>query len=287
MNHISQLVDLIQMEQIEDLIFKGNSKYIGSPSVFGGQVMAQAIWAMNKTVPNNRFCNSFHCYFILPGDLKDPIYYQVEQIRDGGSFSVRRVTAMQNDRVIFFMGGSFQIQEEEGYDHQFHMPRVPHHSELYSWDQVYEELKGFMPKAVEKFLSIARPVTFKPTEVTNPTERKKLQPFQHIWFKVKGNTENNSIINRSILSYISDYNILTTALHPHANELHFGNTQMATLDHSMWFFRDFDINDWFLFSIETPSSSNSRGFARGNIFTESGILIASVTQEGLMRPIKK
>lgn len=286
MNHISELLDLIEMKPVRQNVFKGRSEFMGSPNVFGGQVMAQAIWAMNQTVSENRYCNSFHSYFILPGNLNKPIYFKVEHIRDGGSFSVRRVIAEQDERVIFFMGASFQ-GEEVGYNHQIKMPQVPHHSDLYSWDQVYEELKGLMPKVIEQFLSIERPITFKPTEMNNPTERKKMPPTQNIWFKIKGEVENNNIINRSILSYISDYNILTTTLHPHADIAHMGNTQMATLDHSMWFFRDFDINDWFLFSIETPSSSGARGFARGHIFTEDGILIASVSQEGLMRIIKK
>lgn len=286
MNHISQLVDLIRLDQVEDNIFKGNSLPIGSPNVFGGQVLAQAIYAMSKTVPLDRVCNSYHCYFILPGNLNEPIIYEVENIRDGGSFSVRRIKAKQNDKVIFFMGASFQ-GKEDGYDHQIKMPKVPDHENLYSWDQMYEQLKGFLPKAIEQFFSIERPIIFKPTVINNPTERKKLDPVQDIWFKIKGEMTNDPTLNRSIISYISDYNILTTALHPHADEAHFGNTQMATLDHSMWFFRDFDINDWMLFSIESPSASGARGFTRGNIFTESGELIASVTQEGLMRPKNK
>ena len=186
---------------------------------------------------------------------------------------------------IFFLGASFQGQED-GYDHQVEMPKVPHHDGLYSWDQMYEQLKGFLPKAIEQFFSIERPIIFKPTVINNPTERRKLDPFQDVWFKIKGEMVNDTTLNRSIISYVSDYNILTTALHPHAEEAHFGNTQMATLDHSMWFFRDFDINDWMLFSIESPSASGARGFTRGNIFTESGVLVASVTQEGLMRPKK-
>lgn len=283
MTNVSQLIDLIHLEQLEDQIFKGRNEPIGSPSIFGGQVIAQAVYAMSQSVPKGRFCNSYHCYFILPGDLKEPVYYEVETIRDGGSFSVRRVKAEQKNRVIFFMGASFQGLEE-GYNHQLEMPKVPHHEGLYSWDQIYEQLKGFLPKSIEKFFSIERPITFKPTVVTNPVERKKLDPFQNIWFKIKGEMENDPIYNRSILSYISDYNILTTALHPHADVAHFGNTQMATLDHSMWFFRECDINEWMLFSIESPSASGARGFARGNIFSESGQLIASVTQEGLMRP---
>lgn len=285
MNHISQLISLLSLEKVDDHLFKGENQPIGSPNIFGGQVVAQALYAMSQSVPKDRVCNSYHSYFILPGDLNEPVFYEVENIRDGGSFSVRRVKAIQKDRVIFFMSGSFQIIEE-GYNHQVEMPKVPHHEGLYSWDQIHEQLKGFLPKSIEKFFSIERPISFKPTVINNPTQRKKLDPFQNVWFKIKGETENDPILNRSVLSYVSDYNILSTALHPHADVAHFGNTLMASLDHSMWFFRDFEINDWMLFSIESPSASGARGFAKGNIFTESGTLVASVAQEGLMRPIK-
>lgn len=283
MKHISELKSLIELEQIDKGKFKGYSKPIGSPTVFGGQVLAQALYAMSRCVPEGRTCNSYHCYFILPGDLEKPIFFEVENIRDGGSFSVRRVVAKQNDKVIFFMGGSFQ-GHENGHEHQIKMPEVPHYSELISWDDMYVQLKGIAPKSVESFLAIERPIHFKPTIINNPLDKKKLEPIQNVWFKIKGETENDVHLNRTILSYISDYNILTTALHPHADIAHFGNTQMATLDHSMWFFRDFDINQWFLFAIEAPSTSNARGFTRGHIFSEDGNLVASVTQEGLMRP---
>lgn len=283
METISELIDLINTEPTGPSSFKGRSEPIGSPNVFGGQVLAQALYAMSRSVPEGRVCNSYHSYFILPGDLQKPIHFQVENVRDGGSFSVRRVTAKQDEKTIFFMGGSFHAGEE-GYNHQIDMPQVPSHDGLYSWDEMYTNLKDFLPKQLAQFLSIKRPVIFKPTVINNPMEKVRLHPFQNVWFRIKGETENEPALNRSILSYISDYNILTTALFPHADKAHFGNTQMATLDHSMWFFRDFDINQWFLFNIDSPSASQARGFTRGNIFTSDGTLIASVTQEGLMRP---
>ena len=283
MKHVSQLVDLIRLKQLDENVFEGRSKPIGSPNVFGGQVLAQGLYAMGQTVPEERTCHSYHCYFILPGNLNKPIRFDVENVRDGGSFSVRHVTAKQENTTIFFMGASFHAGEN-GYEHQINMPKIPHHEDLFSWDDMYQNLKQFMPKKVVDFLAIERPIIFKPTEIINPAEMKKIEPYQNVWFKIKGETENNPAINRNILSYISDYNILTTALHPHADVAHFGNTQMATLDHSMWFFREFDINQWFLFMIDSPSASQARGFTRGKIFTEDGTLIAAVTQEGLMRP---
>lgn len=286
MNDINELINLIELDKVSQSSFRGNSIPVGSPNVYGGQVLAQGLYAMTQTAPEDRICNSLHAYFILPGDLNKPIEFDVENIRDGGSFSVRRASAKQEGKVILFMSASFQ-SEEKGHEHQIEMPKVPSHKGLYSWDDMYQQLKGFLPKQVEQFLSIQRPIIFKPTVINNPTERVKLPPYQNVWFKIKGKMKNNQRLNKSVLTYISDYNILATALQPHADIANFGNTRMASLDHSMWFHRDFDINEWMLFSIDSPSASNARGFTRGNIFSENGKLIASVTQEGLMRPINK
>ncbi|MXV37839.1 acyl-CoA thioesterase II [Flavobacteriaceae bacterium Ap0902] len=286
MIHINELIDLLQVEKIDTNLYKGYNQSIGSPHIFGGQVLAQGLYAMSQSVPEDRYCNSIQSYFILPGQLDKPIIFEVENIRDGGSFSVRRVLAKQNGKVIFFMSGSFQIRED-GYEHQFEMPDVPHYSDLTSWDELFEKYKEFMPKPLREFLSIERPIIFKPSIITNPMEPDKMPPYQNVWFKLKGETKNDIKLNQCIIAYISDYNILATALQPNADKAHMGNMQMATLDHSMWFFRDFDINQWMLFAIDTPSAHNARGFTRGNIFTEKGELIASITQEGLLRPIKK
>ncbi|MGI9526038.1 MAG: acyl-CoA thioesterase [Weeksellaceae bacterium] len=285
MVHISELKKLIQVKKLDTNYFQGYNEPIGSPQIFGGQVLAQALYAMNESVPEGRICNSLHSYFVLPGNLQKPIFFEIENIRDGGSFSVRRAVAKQNDREIFFMSASFQ-QKEDGYEHQIPMPMVKHHSELINWDDLFGQFKEFMPKSMASFLSIERPIEFKPTIIPNPADPKKMPPYQNVWFRIKGEIENNDELNQSIIAYISDYNILSTALQPNADKAHIGNIKMATLDHSMWFFREFDINQWMLFSIETPSTSNARGFTRGHIFTENGKLIASVTQEGLLRPIK-
>lgn len=286
MNDINELINLIELDRVSQSNFIGNSIPVGSPNVYGGQVLAQGLYAMTQTAPEDRICNSLHAYFILPGNLNKLLEFDVENIRDGSSFSVRRVSAKQDGKVILFMSASFQ-RKEKGHEHQIKMPEVPSHNGLYSWDDMYQQLKGFLPKQIEQFLSIKRPIIFKPTVIINPTERVKLPPYQKVWFKIKGKMENNQRLNKSVLTYISDYNILATALQPHADIANFGNTRMASLDHSMWFHRDFDINKWMLFSIDSPSTSNARGFTRGNIFSENGKLIASVTQEGLMRPIDK
>jgi len=159
---------------------------------------------------------------------------------------------------------------------------------LLSWTDILHQYGDYLPKSIKSFFEIKRPIEFKPTILVNPLERKDLPPFSDVWFKVKGETKDFDLATKQqILTYISDYNILVSALNPHASKAHWGNTQTASLDHSMWYFREFDFDDWLLFSMESPNASNARGFARGNIFTRDGKLVASVAQEGLMRPIEK
>ena len=285
MTSVNDLLDLLVLEKISDTQFNGYSKPVGSPNVFGGQVLAQAIHAASRTITNGRVLHSMHSYFLEAGKLDLPISYNVSIVRDGGSFSVRRVTAHQNETTIFILSASFH-KEETGYSHQIDLNKdIKPPEELLSWTDIYNQFKDFLPKHVKSFLEIERPVEFKPTVIPNPLEPKNLQPFSDVWFKLKGDVSTlNLATKQEILTYVSDYNILVSALNPHASVAHWGNTQTASLDHSMWYFRDFDFNDWLLFSMESPSASNARGFARGHIYTRKGELIASVAQEGLMRP---
>ncbi len=288
MNSVKDLLDILVLEKINDRQFSGVSKTVGSPNVFGGQVLAQALNAAYRTINEKRVLHSLHAYFLEAGDLNETITYDVDIIRDGGSFSTRRVTAIQKEKIIFIIAISFH-KKEEGYEHQIEMKAdIKQPEELLSWDDLLNQFGGFLPKYTKQFLEINRPIEFKPTIMLNPLDKKDLPPFSDVWFKLKGDVSDLDLASKQqILTYISDYNILSTALYPHASKAHFGNTQMASLDHSMWFYRDFDFNDWLLFSIESPSTSNARGFTRGNIFTRDGRLIASVAQEGLMRPYEK
>ena len=285
MTNVNDLLDLLILEKLSETEFNGISKTVGSPNVFGGQVLAQALNAASRTITNKRVLHSMHSYFLETGDLNVPITYNVNIVRDGGSFSVRRVTAHQNDNTIFILSASFH-KKELGYNHQMEVKKdMKQPEELLSWADMYNQFGDFLPKHVKSFLEIERPVEFKPTEIVNPLDRKDLPPFSDVWFKLKGDVGDLDLATKQqILTYISDYNILVSALNPHASIAHFGNTQTASLDHSMWYFRDFDFNDWLLFSMESPNASNARGFARGNIYTREGILVASVAQEGLMRP---
>ncbi|HAB26746.1 MAG: acyl-CoA thioesterase II [Xanthomarina sp.] len=286
MTSVNDLLDILILEQLSENEFEGTSETVGSPNVFGGQVLAQAINAAYRTITNNRVLHSMHSYFLEAGNLSLPIRYQVSIMRDGGSFSVRRVTASQNGTVIFILSASFH-KDEKGYEHQIQMePNVAQPEDLMSWSDLLEQFGEMLPKKTKTFLEIPRPVEFKPTQIPNPFEKKNLPPYADIWFKLKGDTSSLDLpTKQKILTYISDYNILSVAIQPHASEAHWGNLQTASLDHSMWYFRDFDLDDWLLFSLESPSTSNARGFAKGHIFTRDGKLVASVAQEGLMRPI--
>ena len=288
MTTVNDLLNLLVLEQINDNEFNGVSKTVGSPVVFGGQVLAQAINAASRTITNNRVLHSMHSYFLEAGDLECPITYNVSVVRDGGSFSVRRVTAHQKEITIFILSASFH-KRESGYDHQIAMKSGLSQPEaLLSWTDMLKQYGDFLPRSLKGFFEIERPIEFKPTEFVNPLEKKDLPPFYDVWFKLKGDVGNLDLSTKQqILTYVSDYNILVSALKPHASKAHWGNMQTASLDHSMWYFRDFDFSDWLLFSIESPNMYGARGFARGNIFTRDGKLIASVTQEGLMRPKNK
>lgn len=286
MKEISELLDLLNLEQIEENLFRGYSKTVGSANVFGGQVLAQALSAAINTVPEDRHVHSLHSYFILPGNLDIPIIFQVDRIRDGGSFTTRRVKAIQQGREIFLMSASFQ-SDEIGFDHQIAMPKVQEPEQLVSWKDLAKHFGEFLPQNMYDFLNLDRPIEFRPVELYNPAVPEKRDPFRHIWMKSIGEMPENPKFHPLVLAYASDYNLLTSALLPHGKEGSIPKLQLASLDHAMWFHRPFRMDDWLLYAIDSPSASNSRGFTRGNIFTRDGKLVASVAQEGLMRPRKQ
>lgn len=288
MRNAAELIKLLTLKSIDKNTFEGNSVTIGSPNVFGGQVIAQSLNAAYRTIPEDRILHSLHSYFLEAGNLEIPIIYDVEEVRDGGSFSTRRVKASQNNKTIFILAASFH-KKQEGFEHQKDIKKdIKQPEELLSWSDMIEQFGDFLPKSFKKYLSIERPIDFKPVEVNNPLEKKDLPAHEDVWFKLKGNINGLDLnIKQQILSYISDYNVLNAAFKPNASRANYGNTQTASLDHSMWFYRNFDFNDWMLFSAESPNSYGARGFARGNIFTRDGKLVASFAQEGLMRPKRK
>ncbi len=285
MKHISELLNLLDLERLEVNLFRGESKTVGSARVFGGQVMAQALSAAMRTVPEDRFVHSFHGYFVLPGDLDIPIIFQVDRIRDGGSFTTRAVKAIQKGHAIFHLTASFQL-DQEGFDHQVEMPKVLNYDELVSYDGMARQFGDQLPKNIQKILSIERPIEFRPVEFLNPFASEVYEPIRNVWLKTKGEMPEDRRQNDLVLAYASDYNLLTTALFPHGKAIDHRNLQIASLDHAMWFHRPFRADEWLLYSIDSPSASGARGFTRGHIWNTEGKLVASVVQEGLMREVR-
>jgi acyl-CoA thioesterase-2 len=287
MKNRKDLIALLNLEDLGNHNFSGNSVTIGSPFVFGGQVLAQAVNAAYRTIPKDRILHSLHSYFLEAGDLTTPINYNVNEVRNGGSFSTRRVTASQHDKTIFILAASFH-KKEDGFEHQTTFdPNIKQPEELFSWDDMLEQFGDFLPKSMKYFLSIERPIEFKPVRIPNPLNPEDLPANEEVWFRLKGEKQEMDFrTKQEILTYISDYNVLNAAFNPNASKYNFGNTQTASLDHSMWFFRDFDFDDWMLFSAESPNAFGARGLSKGNIFTRDGKLIASFAQEGLLRTKK-
>jgi acyl-CoA thioesterase-2 len=287
MKDTQSLLAHLDVEPLNEWLFEGQSVDIGSPSVYGGQVLAQSLSAAYKTVDPDRLAHSIHAYFFLPGKFTKPVTYRVEAIRDGRSFTARSVQALQDGKLIFESLISFQRRESRAYEHQIKKPflfRTP--KLLLSTLDYYQFFKRFFPPKLNEWLSYDRPIEFKPVEVERLIFKKfRFKPRRHIWFRFLKTVPVDQRQAQQMLLYASDYNLLFTSLDPHP-EANLGNVQAASIDHAMWFHRDIDISDWMLYQLDSPSSSNARGFTRGNIFTRKGVLVASAVQEGLIRPMR-
>jgi len=283
MQSLSELIGLLNLKKIDNTIFEGENYQAPWGRVFGGQVLGQSLHAAYQTVPEERIAHSLHGYFILGGDLQYPIRYEVDTIRNGGSFTTRRVVAKQNEKAIFNMAASFQVKAE-GVDHQIPMPNLIPPEKLNTSLEQLEEIKEAHPNAYQRLKAIQpRVFNFKPVEKFTTQLAKNGSPFFHTWLRTSEKAEIDLRMQHQLLAYASDYNLLTTATLPHREQLNKGKTFYASLDHAIWFHRDFDIQNWLLYSMDSPSASNSRGFARGSVFDRKGVLVASVAQEGLMR----
>lgn len=279
---LSNLLALLNLERIEEGLFRGQSEDLGLRQVFGGQVVGQALYAAKETVPTDRLVHSFHSYFLRPGDTQKPIVYDVETLRDGNSFSARRVAAIQNGKPIFYMTASFQAPET-GFEHQKAMPPAPAPDGLASETDIARSFENFLPPQIrEKFLS-EKPLEIRPVEFHNPLKGHKAEPARQVWLRANGKMPDDLRIHQYLLGYASDFNFLPTALQPHGIGFLEPGMQVATIDHSMWFHRPFDMNDWLLYSVESTSASSARGFVRGEFYTQDGVLVASTVQEGVMR----
>jgi acyl-CoA thioesterase-2 len=282
MHHVlADLLQLLKLERIEDHIFRGESRDLGGERVFGGQVLGQALTAASYTV-QGREVHSLHAYFLVPGDVSAPIVYEVDVARDGKSFSNRRVVAIQHGRPIFNMTASFQVPEE-GLSHAAAMPAVPGPEGLADVRELPAAILEKIPEKMRRFLTHERPFEFRPVEPIHVVSPPKAPPIRNIWIKTVDALPDDADLHRNVLAYVSDYQLVSTATLPHGIHFAEGNVQLASLDHAMWFHRPFRVDEWLLYSMESPNASSGRGLALGKFFKRDGTLVASTAQEGVIR----
>ena len=293
---LADLLSLLDLEPLEVNIYRGRNRDIGTGSVFGGQVLAQALVAARRTVDDEpgappREAHSLHGYFILPGDLAAPIVYFVDRLRDGASFSTRRVTAIQHGRAIFNLSASFHLTES-GPEHQAEMPAVPPPEGLAPEIALIREVADRIPAPLRDVLTRDRPIDFRPVEPLDFFRPAPRAPIRHVWLRAGDGGEmpngparfpDDPIVHQAVLAYASDYGLLGTVLQPHGLAFRSPGLRVATLDHAMWMHRPFRADEWLLYAMDSPAAAAARGFARGSFYTRDGALVASVAQEGLTR----
>ena len=281
-NVVEELIDLLTLERLEDNLFRGQSRDIGTKYVFGGQVLGQSLSAAQHTVDDDRTVHSIHAYFLRAGDITAPIVFDVDRSRDGHSFSVRRVTAIQHGQPILVFAASFQ-KIEPGVEHQFHIPEVPQPEDIPAPEPISPEVMAGLSAKMQRWLSRMGPFDMRPVYPRDELNPSKRPPYQQVWFRLNERIGDDANLHRAMLAYASDFYLLGTTTFPHAISYYQPNVQMASLDHALWFHRPFRIDDWLLYALDSPSASGARGLARGSIYTRDGTLVASVAQEGLIR----
>jgi acyl-CoA thioesterase II len=280
---MQELLSILDLEQLEHNLYRGRSPQVGWQRVFGGQVISQALIAAQRTVEGNRPVHSLHCYFMLAGDPAVPIIYQVDRLRDGGSFTTRRVTAIQHGHAIFSLECSFHVIED-GLEHQLTMPTgLPQPEELPTQFELLEASGHAIPENIRRFWARERPLEIKPVIVEHYTTRDKLPPYQHVWVRLTGPVPEDAKLRSALLAYLSDMTLLDTSTFAHGRTGFDPDIQMASLDHAMWFHRMHAMDDWLLYTQDSPNAIGSRGFSRGMLYGRNGALIASTAQEGLVR----
>lgn len=278
---LADLLQLLELERLEDNLFRGESRDIGSPQVFGGQVLGQALSAAAATV-DERVVHSLHAYFLRRGDSNASIVYEVDRSLDGHSFSNRRVVAIQHGQQIFNMTASFQIAED-GFNHQVAMPQVPPPESLPDSYGPPAQLLARLPERVRRFFEQPRPFEFRAVRPIEYLQPRREAPVREIWFRTVAALPDGEMLHRRLLAYVSDFFLLDTATLPHGTSLLHPSIVMASIDHAMWFHRPLRVDDWLLYAIDSPSASGARGFARASVFARDGRLVASAAQEGLVR----
>lgn len=284
-SRLTKLLELFELEQIEQNIFRGVSYDLGFRSLFGGQVLGQALMAATRTVEPDRQAHSLHAYFLRAGDANAPIVYQVNRIRDGRSFTTRHVLAIQHGRPIFDMSASFQLPEE-GFDHQDEMPAdIPPPEGLKNVQELYRDNEK-VPEKVREQMTRERPVEMRPVNVIEKYNPQPREALKYIWFRAAGGVPDDQRLHQAVLAYASDFELLGTAMLPHGVSFVQDEILAASLDHSLWIHRPFRVDDWLLYRMTSPNMYNARGLARGQIFSRDGTLVASVMQEGLIRRLQ-
>ncbi len=279
---LDDLLELLKLEPIEENLFRGRSQDLGFRQLFGGQVLGQSLSAASQTVDVARHVHSLHGYFLRPGDASLPVVYTVDRVRDGGSFTTRRVVAIQKGQPIFTMMASFQ-GDEPGFEHQATMPEVPPPESLPSDIELLRRKAHLIPEAVRDKFLCDKPIEIRPVTVVDPFDPKSCEPVKSVWFRANGLVPEDPQVHRYVLAYASDFNLITTTLQPHGASYMQRGMQMASLDHALWFHANLRVNDWLLYVMDSPWAGNARGLARGHVFTREGRLVASVAQEGLIR----
>lgn len=279
---LEDLIRLLTLECLDTNLFRGESRDIGTNRVFGGQVLGQALAAANNTV-DDRVVHSLHAYFLRKGDHTAPIIYEVDRQRDGRSYSSRRVVAVQHGHPILNLAASFQ-HPEEGLEHQTPMPEVPPPDKLKDVTEYRRELLERVPETqLPRYLLQERPFEFRPVQTPQFIDPQPREPRARIWFRTVDRLPDDDDLHRNILAYVSDYYLIGTATRPHGTSVFAKNLQLTSLDHALWFQRPFRVDEWLLYSIESPSASGARGLSTGQIFRQDGKLVAVVAQEGVMR----
>lgn len=279
---LEELVQLLQLKEVETNVYEGQSQDLGFSNVFGGQVLGQALMAASSNL-EGRYVHSLHAYFLRPGIVTEPIFYEVDWIRTGRSFTTRRVLAKQHGRAIFSMSVSFQA-EEIGFEHQVEMPSVPGPEGIPSELELTRKFKDRIPSPMREKLTADRPIEIRVLDPVNLFKPHKRPAQKYSWMRPNGKLSDEPVIHAAILAYASDFGLATTSLLPHATSFIDPKMQVASIDHAMWFHRPFRFDDWLLYVKDSPSAAGARGFNRGQIFTRDGRLIASTSQESLIRP---
>jgi acyl-CoA thioesterase-2 len=279
---LNELVELLSLERIEENLFRGRSQDLGWGQVFGGQVLGQALSAAAQTAPPDRPVHSLHAYFLRPGDVSRGIVYEVDRIRDGRSFTTRRVKAIQNGRAIFNLSASFQ-REEQGFEHQDTMPQAPGPEGLASHLELVRQRSDELPATMRAWALADRPIETRPVEPLDPLKPDRRPPERKVWYRTTGALPDDPALHRYMLAYASDFHFLVTSLQPHGVSWLSPGMQVASLDHAMWFHRPFRMDRWLLQVMESPAASGGRGTVHGRFFDQDGALVATTVQEGLIR----